>query len=132
MKTLTSLTVLSAACFCLATSGLSAWERSALEKCKQDMSNCQSDVDRCKKTAKNSNDCKKMMEKCNATMDMCKRDADKTDESSFANALSPGNKAQFTGLSADQKKKAMDMADGNKMDPDDALAKTLGKGKSKY
>ena len=47
----------------------------------------------------------------------------KDDESSFAGQLSPYTYNYWRDFNPDQRKKAMDLADKNKMSPDDAVAK---------
>jgi hypothetical protein len=132
MKKFTSLALLGAvASMCLYTTGLSAWERTAMKDCKEDNDVCKKDVDKCKKDG--SSNCQKVETKCKDKLEKCKKDADKKDQGSFAASLSAFSKTQFQNFSEDQKKKAMDMADDNEMNPDDAVAKVAGKnGKSKY
>lgn len=55
----------------------------------------------------------------------------KDDESSFASQLSPYTHNYWRSFSPDQKKRAMDMADKNKMSPDDAVEKVQMEKKQK-
>jgi hypothetical protein len=59
------------------------------------------------------------------TMDRCKKEMMKEDEATFSSSLSPFAKKQYQGFTPEQRKKAMDYADSNKMSPDDAVAKVM-------
>lgn len=48
---------------------------------------------------------------------------ERADEKSFAARLSPLNNTRFWNMTPDQRKSAMDMADQNKMSPDEAVDK---------
>jgi hypothetical protein len=114
---------------CLFTNGLSAWERTAMDECKQEMNDCKDDASQC--TGDRAM-CKRQAEQCKKDYEMCKKEVDQTDAASFANALSiPYYKTQFTQFSDSQRKRAMDYADGNKMKPDDAVAKVMKEDKGK-
>ncbi len=113
---------------CLSVGNLSAWERSAMSDCKKDMDQCKKNVDLCKKdSSKTSDDCKSMMDDCKKDMDQCKKNVDKNDGASFERQLNSYNQNRFVKFSSDQKVKAMDMADKNRMDPNDAVDKVAMK-----
>ncbi len=112
------------ACVCLFSGELSAWERSAMSDCKQDESDCKKEAKGC---TDDKGTCKKQAEQCKKDAEACKKSAQISDETSFMNALSPYSKSQFQKFSPDQKKKAMDMADGAKISPDDAVTKVMKK-----
>jgi hypothetical protein len=61
------------------------------------------------------------------TPDKCVKESGKADESSFASSLSPYTYGMYKDFTPDQKKRAMDFADHNKMSPDDAVMKVAGK-----
>ncbi len=94
---------------CLSTSGLMAWQRSAMNDCKIDKKSCTADSATCK-----------------AQLKECEQKAPDKDEASFVFALSSYANSLFQKFSAEQKKQAMDFADGNKMAPDDAVLKASG------
>ncbi len=113
MKTKTvALTLLAlSAGFCLSTNEV-AWQREAMSDCKKEEKGCTDSAASCKKEAEE-----------------CKRDAHKTDEGSFYHKLSPVYRSMFKNFNAKQKVQAMDMADKNKMSPDDAVAKVASSSK---
>jgi hypothetical protein len=100
---------------CLYSNGISAWERTAKENCKKDEKSCE-------KKAKDKNG---DTSKCEKQMDQCKKEAPKTDEDSFASSLSHHSRSQFRNFTPEQKRKAMDYADKNRMSPEDAVAKVM-------
>lgn len=115
MKTKTvAFTMLAlSASFCISTNEV-AWERKAMSDCKKEEKSCTDSPSSCKKEAEE-----------------CKQDAHKTDEGSFYHKLSPVYRSMFKGFNAKQKVQAMDMADKNKMSPDDAVAKVASTPKNK-
>jgi hypothetical protein len=82
---------------CMFTADLNGWERQAI------------DYDRCKNQGDSEGTCKK-------------RDAE-INEQNFANLLRADALLLFQGFSPEDKQRAMDYADGNKMSPNDAVAK---------
>ena len=114
MKTKTiALTMLAlSAGFCLSTNEV-AWERKGMSDCKKEEKSCTDSPASCKKESAE-----------------CKKDAPKTDETSFSHQLSPAYKSMFKNFNAGQKMQAMDMADKNKMAPDDAVAKVASASKN--
>lgn len=104
---------------------LSAWERTAKKECKQEYQDCKSEAD--SKCATDPNKCKKMKEDCERKYHVCKKNAEKRDEESFQGQLSPSAFSKYQGFSNQQKIKAMDHADHNKMSPNDAVEKVAGK-----
>lgn len=117
---LSALTILS-----ISTSSLCAWERKAMNTCKKEEQSCKKYANECKK---NNPDCKKKPETCTRTAEECKEDVVADDTSSFEMTLSAYAKTLFSKFSPEQKKKALDLADGNKMPTDDAVAKIAGVG----
>ncbi len=95
---------------CLSAGELSAWQRSAMDDCKKEMEGCNKSHDKCKKD-----------------MEHCKKHVDKHDASSFERQLNSHNQNRFVQFSQEQKNKAMDMADKNKMDPNKAVDKVAAK-----
>jgi len=61
------------------------------------------------------------------TVEKAKREAQKEDASTFVSSLSPFHYKQFQSFTPEQKKLAMDYADGNKMTPDEAVSKVGGR-----
>lgn len=64
--------------------------------------------------------------KCSAgtcqTAEQCQKETAKDTESSFAGSLSANSQDLFQKFTADQKKQAISLTDGNKMSADDAVA----------
>ena len=79
----------------LGISGLSAWERQSMS------------TTRCQDAGK--------------SMYRCKKENDEENEYLFTTHLTPSNFKTFNAFSPLQKTKAMDLADDNKMEPNDAV-----------
>ncbi len=82
-----------------------AWERTAQKNCQRDYKSC-----------------RKTENQCQSDYDRCMQNVAETDMAFFQHALTPQVKAVFLKLSDDRKKQAMDLADQNKMSPNDAVA----------
>ncbi len=84
-----------------------SWQRSgAGEQCK-----------------KNRDTCSKSKDMCQADYDACMDDAAQQDEDSFLSSATSDSADVYDNFTSMQKKQAMDYADGNKMPPDEAIAK---------
>ncbi len=88
---------------------LGAWQRKAMDECKQDAKECTKNPDRCHRDS-----------------DKCKSNVFDNDAYSFALELTDYDKGLFSKFTMDQKKLAMDLADRNKMSPGDAVSKIAG------
>jgi len=108
--------------FVLCTNGLSAWQKSAMNDCKKEMDDCKNEASQC---TDDRATCKKQAEQCKKDFEDCKKNVDQADAASFSAALTPYYGTQFQQFTADQRKKAMNYADGNKMSPDDAVSKVM-------
>jgi len=82
---------------CMLSSELSAWQRTPMN------------LQRCQQQGKTPQRCEKENAEDNAY--------------SFEALLSPDSYKKYNDFSPDQKKMALDYADGNKMDPNEAVAK---------
>jgi hypothetical protein len=101
---------------------LMAWQRTAKKECTQDYKDCQKDADKCTKSDKS---CKRQSDSCKRDKESCMKDVERDDMDEFREELSDLSLSQFEKFTPDQKKKAMDYADNNKMKPDDAVQKVL-------
>ncbi len=90
---------------------LSGWQRKAMDDCKKDEKSCKKEAD------------KKDQEACKKDVEACRKNAPKKDLASFESELSRHSRSIYKKFSDDQKRKAMDYADGTKMSPDDAVGK---------
>lgn len=104
---------------------LNAWERTAKQDCEKNKKQCQADADRACTSSSDQNQCRKMKDDCKTQYDQCEKKIKQNDENSFSNALGPFDKTNFNSLSSDDKTKAMDYADKNKMSPSDAVEKVM-------
>lgn len=105
---------------CFYGNHLSAWERHAMNDCKHSEKDCKSESKKCNKK---DGSCKEMSATCKEDYNECKADAKGDDMSSFKYHLSPYSKSLFENFTPKQREKAMDLADKNKMSPDDAVMK---------
>jgi hypothetical protein len=77
-------------------------------------------VDVCKR---NKDACTKSADMCQADYDACMDNALKEDEETFLSDVQPESEDLYDDFTSQQRKQAMDYADGNKMSPDEAIAK---------
>jgi hypothetical protein len=103
---------------------LSAWERSAMSTCKQHHQECMKDAKSC---TSDPATCKEQKAKCKPVMKDCKEDAPSADANSFAMACSNYYRNRFNKMTMNEKKQIMDMADKNKMAPDEAVKQMMEK-----
>ncbi len=131
---------------CLSTSDLIAWEKKAKSTCEKKEDSCKRDIDSCKKrceerrkkctrdtdSCKQENSdcvdkCKEKSTKCDENNTACKKEIPQSDESSFKSAMGYRARMKYNKFTPEQKTKAMDLADNNKMTPDEAVNKVAGK-----
>lgn len=102
------------------TVSLSAWERKAEIECNQEEIRCKNEVEQCRELNRN---CTRTKDKCQDEAIRCRKRAAMEDESSFIQALSSKSFRKYQLLTEKQKKRVLDYADHNRMQPDDAVAK---------
>lgn len=106
----------------LSSSALDAWERTAEQDCTANEKSCRRNADiQCDQGS--PEDCDEMKDACEKKRKECQARADKKDEESFQSELNPRTFSKYQGFSSEQKIKAMDYADKNRMSPNDAVDK---------
>ncbi len=68
-------------------------------------------------------DCQNKKKACEQAVDNCEKQISKRDESNFAASLNSVNRAKFYKFTPEQKKRAMNAADNNRMTPNEAVSK---------
>ena len=120
---------------CLAPASLLGWERPYPLECKIEKKQLEDQYHKDKWNCRHLNgqeakNCKAKAEKNKKDNEekakQCKKDAEENNEASFAGTLSSSAKIQYDTFTWEQKVKAMNHADKNKMSPDDSVARVYG------
>ena len=106
----------------LSWSLLNAWERSAFKLCNKNEQECLKNARLC---SEGYSECKQREQLCIENVKQCLETSLKNDEISFSTLLNTYYFDKFEKFNSDQKQKAMDYADNNKMTPNDAVAEVL-------